>query len=213
MHLTRRTALTGLAVGSALIRPALAQAAPLQETPEQILGPFYPLRRGADSDADLTMVDGRSARALGDAIEVSGRVLTVKGEPVEGAMLELWQANAAGRYAHGSDPNTTAPLDPNFQGYAKLRTDRTGAFRFVTVKPGAYPIGGGRSRTPHIHFDISGQTDRLATQMYFPNEALNETDIVRKDLGRMAGLATARDDGKTADGRRRLVWDIVLTNG
>jgi protocatechuate 3,4-dioxygenase beta subunit len=214
MLVTRRAALAQIAAGSALTGTALfAQDTALPETPEQIVGPFYPLRRPADSDADLTLIRGRHARAAGEVLEVTGRVLTRSGGPVPGALVEIWQANAAGRYAHASDPNIAAPLDPNFQGFARIRADRLGRYRFVTVKPGAYPIGGGRFRTPHVHLDVSGRTDRLATQMYFPGEPLNDADLIRSELGALAAAATARAEGTTADGRKRFVWDIVLNAG
>lgn len=214
MLLTRRAAILQIAVGSTLSgSAAFAQGGGLPETPGQIAGPFYPISRLAEEDADLTMVRGRPARALGEVVEVSGRVLSVTGIPVPGAVLEIWQANAAGRYAHASDPNTAAALDPNFQGYARIRTDRLGRYRFTTVRPGAYPISGGRARTPHIHVDVIGRTDRLVTQMYFPGEALNASDLLFQDLGRAAVAATARAEGSTADGRPRLIWDVVLATG
>ena len=101
----------------ALGGPALAlQArAPTAESP---MGPFYPLNRLAENDADLTRLAGRPARAQGEVIELTGRVLDLRGNPIAGARLELWQANAAGRYMHEADP-ATAPLDPDFQGFAR----------------------------------------------------------------------------------------------
>ncbi|HEY0596261.1 hypothetical protein [Sphingopyxis sp.] len=94
-------------------------------------------------------------------------MMDVAGRPVPHARLEIWQANAAGRYAHPSDDNT-APLDPDFQGYASLRADAAGEYRIVTVKPGAYPGGRRGMRAPHIHFDLSGRIDRLVAQCIFP---------------------------------------------
>ncbi len=99
-----------------------------------------------------------------------GRVLNAGGEPVSGARIEIWQANAHGRYAHPADDNP-APLDPNFQGYAKLLTDADGRYRFKTIKPSAYPAGA-FMRPAHIHFDVTGKLDRLVTQMYFPDDPL-----------------------------------------
>lgn len=215
MVLTRRAALAQIAAGSAFAGTALsAQPRPLPETPEQNVGPFYPMRRPADADADLTMIRGRRGRATGEVIEVTGRVLSVQGAPVAGVSLELWQANAAGRYAHPGDTNAAAPLDPNFQGFARLITDRQGRYRFVTVKPGAYPVGAGRFRTRHIHVDVAGRINRLMTQMYFPGDPLNGADMLLRQLNPSeAGAVTARADGATADGRPRLVWDIVLQAG
>jgi protocatechuate 3,4-dioxygenase beta subunit len=133
------------------------------------------------------------------------------GRPVPGARLEIWQANAAGRYSHPSDTNS-APLDPNFQGYALLATDAGGGYRFVTVKPGGYPGGHRGMRTPHIHFDVSGQVDRLIAQMYFPDEPLNATDaLLRAPLSPEAAIARAAGRGES--GVQRYRWDIVLRTG
>jgi protocatechuate 3,4-dioxygenase beta subunit len=89
-----------------------------------------------------------------------GRVLDPKGTPVKGARIEIWQANAAGRYAHVAD-TSPAPLDPNFEGFAVVQTDSEGRYRFKTIKPAAYPIGaGGPMRPPHIHFDVLGKYSR-----------------------------------------------------
>ena len=98
------------------------------------------------------------------------------GNPVSGAKLELWQCNAAGRYAHPNDV-ATAPLDPDFQGFAAISSGRQGEWRITTIKPAGYesPIG---HRTPHIHFDVSGKTHRLITQMYFPGDPLLTLDPI-----------------------------------
>jgi protocatechuate 3,4-dioxygenase beta subunit len=156
------------------VKLALAQSA-LKRTPDQILGPFYPVSKTPDLAGDLTQVAGRSGRAEGQVLNVMGRVLNIKGEPVRGAKLEVWQANAHGRYTHPADTNT-APLDPNFDGFALLKTDAEGRYKFKTIKPGAYPTGSNTIRPPHIHFRLSGHEDELVTQMYFEGEALNEQD-------------------------------------
>ena len=96
-----------------------------------------------------------------------GRVMNLRGQPVAGVKLEIWQANAAGKYTHPNDLNP-APVDPNFEGYATVVTDSEGRYRFKTVRPGAYPVVADYIRPPHIHFDITGQVNRLITQMYFP---------------------------------------------
>ena len=152
---------------------AAAEAA-LQRTPGQILGPFYPVGELPQS-ADLTTVPGRSGRAEGQVLNVMGRVLNLSGEPVRNARIEVWQANANGRYSHPSDTNP-APLDPNFEGAALLTTDPEGRYRFKTIKPAAYPAGPNRFRPAHIHFQVSGRQDRLVTQMYFENDPYNDTD-------------------------------------
>src|SRR4029077_12386445 len=105
-------------------------------TPENVLGPFYPVIRSMEKDADLTTIRGHKRPAAGKIIHPMGRVFDLKGEPVKGARVEIWQANTHGRYAHPSDPNP-APLDPNFQGYAVQTTDKEGRYRFKTIKPGS----------------------------------------------------------------------------
>lgn len=164
-----------LVQGTATFATAAA-AKPLGFTQPLTMGPFYPLTKPAEQDNDLTRVRGHKHRARGEVAEVSGRILNIGGDPVPGALIEIWQANAAGRYFHPSDKNT-AFLDPGFQGYANLRADRAGAYRYVTIKQGAYP-GPGGMRTPHIHLDVDGRVDRLVTQMFFPGEPLNANDVV-----------------------------------
>ncbi|HYN47053.1 MAG TPA: protocatechuate 3,4-dioxygenase [Allosphingosinicella sp.] len=202
----RRFTQGGLAsAGLLLSGPALALQA-REPTAESPLGPFYPVNRLAENDIDLTRLAGRSERALGDVIEISGRVLDMRGNPIEGAVLELWQANAAGRYMHESDI-ATAPLDPNFQGYATLRTDAAGDWRIVTIKPGGYdsPIG---QRTPHIHFMMQGRSHRNVAQMYFAEEGpANALDRLYRDLGEAARTSIATRD--PAD-RAKYRWDIVM---
>ena len=162
----RRVLQMALALGavslSGAVPLALAQDAAVPRTrgpmptPDQILGPFYPVRKPIDGGTDLTRLKGKSGPASGELIYVMGRVINMKGEPVAGAQLEVWQANGAGRYTHPSDWNS-APLDPNFEGYATVTADSEGRYRFKTIKPGAYPVGGNWVRPPHIHFDVKGQ--------------------------------------------------------
>jgi protocatechuate 3,4-dioxygenase beta subunit len=212
MFLSRRQLLGHLA-GAAVVAPGYARSVGerLEPTPQEIVGPFYPIAQPADSDADLTLVAGRTGRAAGQIIEVSGRVIDLAGRPVPNARLEIWQANAAGRYAHPSDDNS-APLDPNFQGYTRLSTDTDGEYRIVTVKPGAYPGGRRGMRTPHIHFDLSGRVDRLVAQMYFPDEPLNAADALLSANIRPA-MVIAAAAGVTASGISRYRWDMVVRSG
>jgi protocatechuate 3,4-dioxygenase beta subunit len=156
------------------VKLALAQSA-RGRTPDQILGLFYPVGKTPDPAGDLTHLPGRPGRAEGQVLNVMGRVLNIKGEPVPGAKLEAWQANTHGRYTHPADANP-APLDPNFEGFAVLKSDAEGRYQFKTIKPGAYPAGPGIVRPPHIHFRLSGHDDELVTQMYFDGEPLNEQD-------------------------------------
>ena len=148
-----------LALASAVPTKFAFAQVPAQRTPDQILGPFYPLTP-LPQDADLTRVAGRPGRAQGQVLNVMGRVLNLKGEPVRNAKVEIWQANAHGRYTHPSDHNP-APLDPNFEGGATLSSDLDGRYRFMTIKPAAYPAGPNRMRPAHIHFQVSGRQDRL----------------------------------------------------
>jgi protocatechuate 3,4-dioxygenase beta subunit len=156
------------------VKRALAQS-PVRRTPDQILGPFYPVGKMPDAAGDLTHLPGKPGRAAGQVINLMGRVLTIKGEPVHDAKLEIWQANAAGRYTHSADANP-APLDPNFEGFAVLKTDAEGRYKLKTVMPGAYPAGPTLVRPPHIHIQLTGQVDKLTTQLYFEGEALNDKD-------------------------------------
>ena len=175
-------------------------------TAESPMGPFFPLTVPADSDADLTMLKGHSKRALGQVIEITGRVFDQKGNAIPGARLDLWQANSAGRYAHPADP-ATAPLDPDFQGFASIVTDADGAWRIVTVKPAGYdsPIG---HRPPHIHFDVRGKSHRNVAQLYFPEDAEgNAKDTLYKALGAGAGTSLAVRNSGDPD---KYAWDIVL---
>jgi protocatechuate 3,4-dioxygenase beta subunit len=114
-------------------------------------------------------------------IQVSGRLLDEDGSPLAGAVVELWQANAAGKYVHDMDQHP-APIDPNFTGEGRLITNEEGEYSFFSIKPGAYPVleSGWWWRPPHIHFSIVGMSwmDRYVTQIFFPGEPLNETDLL-----------------------------------
>lgn len=214
-------------LGAAVAVGGLAAATPLQRalaaaatfTPMQTMGPFYPITRPLDTDADLTVVQGQSGRAEGKIVHLMGRVLDDSGAPVRGAKIELWQCNSHGRYAHPADVNP-APLDPNFQGFGVQTTNAEGEYRFKTIKPAAYPIGPMNPdaiRTPHIHFDISGANTRLVTQMYFPGELENEADIIFGDLTADERIATTANIlPPTADMESDSLvarWDIVLLAG
>lgn len=191
-----------------------APARALTPTSDQELGPFYPVRHLADTDADLTRIRGINGTARGTTMNVVGRVLDMKGNGVPNSTIEIWQANAGGRYRHSGDTNTSIPIDPHFQGFAVLRTDRRGNFKFRTVKPGAYPIGGGRWRTPHIHFDVAGVNERIVTQMYFPGEKLNDTDSVLATAESKPTVMSRQIAPLSGDPQAlTYAWDIVLVNG
>ena len=157
---------------------SFAKALALIPTPDETEGPFYPVKDQNDKDADLTQIEGHTSVAHGQYIIVSGQIQDVTGHPIANAVLDIWQADANGRYRHPRDPNK-AHLDENFQGWALIQTDDNGVFRFKTVMPGAYPASGTWIRPPHIHLKISKQGYRaLTTQMYFPGEKLNKTDLL-----------------------------------
>ena len=212
--LTASAALTGAAMAGVL-SPVFAQQSRLRPTNEQVMGPFFPMTLPVDQDADLTVIAGKNGRALGQIVYVSGRVTNVRGEPVANAELEIWQANAAGRYSHPGD-NGPALIDPNFEGFAKIRTGVDGNYSFKTVKPAPYPTGiDGWSRPPHIHFEIKGRASRLVTQMYFAGEALNEKDKLYASSGGKETL-TARygaPSGKQERDALVALWDVVLISG
>jgi protocatechuate 3,4-dioxygenase beta subunit len=206
MSLTRRTILASAGAGAMLGACARAAEA-LPETPSETEGPFFPVDTAIERDADLTRLAGRSERAAGQIIEVRGRLVDAAGAPIANAQIELWQANAAGRYAHPRD-TSSAPLDPNFQGYALLRTGADGAFSIASIKPGAYGAGG-QMRTPHLHWKFAAGARRLTTQMYFPGEALNDSDmLIRRQRDARALIA---EGGAAAEqGALGFDWTVVL---
>ena len=214
MRMSRR-GLLGLSGVAMLGAAGRSPAADLGRTPAQTLGPFYPIEKPLDRDADLTLIRGRKQRAAGQVIHVLGRVLDARGNPVSGARIEIWQANAHGRYTHPNDRNPQ-PLDPNFEGYANLETDAEGRYRFKTIKPGGYPAGAGASRPPHIHFDVKGRLSRLVTQMYFAGEPLDDDAIFMATSREFRQLLVADVGKPTADLEPDSLlarWDIVLERG
>lgn len=166
-------------------KPAAADNCPV--TPEQDLGPFYPIIQGEDEDVDLTMIKGHTERAAGEVILVRGRILDEECVPIPNALVEIWSANTHGRYHHERD-TSAKPLDPNFQGWGEVLTNAAGEYGFKTIKPGAYAIGANVDdpslwRTPHIHYKVTCRGYHgLITQMYFNNEKLNDTDGVLAEL-------------------------------
>ncbi len=131
-------------------------------------------------EADLTRIAPGRPRASGDAIVVTGRILDEDRRPVRRSVLEIWNANTRGRYSHIRDLANPAPLDPNFYGFGRATTDDDGVYRIRTIKPGPYIARTdiGWWRPPHVHFSLLGGGVRLVTQMYFPNEPLNEKDYI-----------------------------------
>lgn len=211
MIVNRRTLVTGAA--AALVGASAVKSQIRSITSSQDLGPFYPIQRPTDHDWDLTRVKGASGIAAGQPIQVLGRIVDRQGNPIRGATVELWQANAVGRYAHPGDSANPAALDPNFQGFARLATDGGGEFKFRSIKPAAYdtPIG---MRTPHIHFSIDGHRERLVTQMYFPGEALNAEDALLKAAQPRESVIAEAIDRLSGDPEALAYrWTVVLAVG
>jgi protocatechuate 3,4-dioxygenase beta subunit len=151
----------------------------LPQSLSELTGPVFGHERVAASDADLTRQ--HSGEPVGERIVVAGRVLDEDGKAVPHTLIELWQANAAGRYQHKNDQHE-APLDPNFTGTGRTITDAEGKYRFTTIRPGAYPWRNHPNawRPAHIHFSLFGHAfaTRLVTQMYFPGDPLLEFDPI-----------------------------------
>jgi protocatechuate 3,4-dioxygenase beta subunit len=193
-------AVTGSALGGAL-----------GATPANPEGPFYPKHQQADRDMDLTMIEGHDECAEGTVIEVKGRVLDENGQPVEGALVDIWQANTHGRYHHEDDPSE-APRDPNFQGWGIVKTDAEGRYSFKTIKPGAYPVDEGWWRPPHIHYKVSRRGyHELTTQMYFDGDPLNDDDALLNDVAeneRDRLLVAFDTEGRVPVGN----FDVILKN-
>lgn len=180
--ISRRKIITGSAGIAAGAVAGSLLAKPAGPTPANPEGPFYPKHKQIDKDTDLTLIEGRTERAEGQVIQVTGQVLDENGQPVEGALVDIWQANANGRYHHEDDPSS-APVDPNFQGWGMVKTDAQGRYSFTTIKPAAYHVEGDWSRPPHIHFKVSRRGyHELTTQMYFAGESLNESDRLLRSV-------------------------------
>ncbi len=182
----------------------------------ELSAPCFGTQEVDPSEADLTSSQG--GQALGERILVVGRVLDGAGRPVVGQLVEIWQANSAGRYAHAGDQHP-APLDPNFTGVGRCRTGADGSYRFTTIKPGPYPWRNHLNawRPAHIHFSLFGTafTQRLVTQMYFPADPLHDLDPIFRSVvdptARDRLLAAYDHDLTEPEWATGYRWDIVLT--
>jgi protocatechuate 3,4-dioxygenase beta subunit len=161
-----------------------APSKPLIELPltlSELTGPGPAISAITAEDADLTTNAGTGSEAIGQRIIVTGQVLDDRGRPIPKTLLEIWQANAAGRYLHKQD-QWPGPLDPNFLGMGRCLTNDEGVYRFLTVRPGAYPWKNHPNawRPAHIHFSVFGPAtvSRLVTQMYFPDDPLLRLDPI-----------------------------------
>ena len=169
--LSRRAMLASAAI-AAVARPTAALAQPVP-TPRQTTGPYYPVDWSGDADADLVRVTGAAARAQGVVTHLRGRVLDAAGRPLAGAMVEIWQCDAFGRYHHPRD--RPDGRDAGFQGRGRVQAAADGSYAFRTIRPVAYP-----GRTPHIHAAVlrPGGSQALVTQFYLADEAANANDWI-----------------------------------
>jgi len=175
-----------------------------RQTPSQTIGPFF---RPALIEAASDNLINEGTR--GERVTIEGRMVDGDGAPVVDAMVEIWQANAEGKYDHLDDDQEKL-VDPNFHGYGRSGTDTTGTFRFRTIKPGALPDGKGGLQAPHINVSIfaRGLLKRLVTRIYFPDEPLNESDVLLKVVSpeRRSTLIAKWSDVSS----RKLQFDVVL---
>jgi protocatechuate 3,4-dioxygenase beta subunit len=187
----------------------------IPQTLSEITGPVYPYGAIGPLDHDLT--EQHASPPIGQRIIVEGRVTDESGRPVPETLVEIWQANAAGRYAHRVDTHH-APLDPGFSGAGRTVTDREGRYRFVTIKPGAYPWQNHHNawRPAHIHFSLFGEAflTRLVTQMYFPDDELQAFDPILNAIAdanaRQRLVASFSLDSSVPNEALAFHWNIVL---
>lgn len=182
----------------------------LRRTPDQILGPFYPIHRTPDATGDLT--DG--GRAQGLVLLLAGTINRLNGTPIENAEVQIWQANSHGRYRHHGDASDV-PLDPHFDGFAVATTGPDGRYAFTTIKPVPYQTSPTTWRPAHIHFRVTTKLEQFVTQMYFEADPYNATDPFLRSARRPEALTMPLlppAPGQAPDSRR-VVFDIVLATG
>ena len=201
---------------SSLLRHPTKDPEPADPEAVELLGPVFGHSDVDPLEADLTIQAG--GEPVGERMVVTGRVLDGDGRPVRRQLVEVWQANAGGRYAHQRDQHPAA-LDPNFAGVGRCLTDDDGHYRFTTIKPGPYPWRNHRNawRPAHIHFSVFGTefTQRLITQMYFPHDPLFALDPIYQSVTDQAArdrlVATYDHDVTTHEWATGYRWDLVLT--
>src|SRR5579871_5619657 len=200
---------------STLLRTPRRPLIQIPHTLSEVTGPLFGHNPIGETDNDLTRQ--HPGEPLGERIVVTGRVLDEDGRPVRSTLVEIWQANAAGRYIHKVDQHP-APLDPNFTGAGRCLTDDEGRYEFVTIKPGAYPWRNHQNawRPAHIHFSVFGPEigSRLVTQMYFPGDPLMPIDPILSSIpdpkARERLVAAFDLDTTEPEWALGYRWDIVL---
>ena len=207
-HFLKSLAFVGTAGAFFNVRGAFAQE--LVRTPPQTEGPYYPIQLPLDQDNDLLIVNDNITPAVGEIVQLSGRVLTPSGNPVRNATVEIWQADNTGAYLHPRSMGYNT-RDVNFQGYGRFETASTGEYSFRTIKPGLYT-----GRTRHIHFKVrsAGRQD-LTTQCYFQGEPRNESDNVlrgiRNERERNSVIVALAPIAGSTVGASTARFDIVLS--
>lgn len=201
---------------STILRGPTKPLVPLKPALKNLLAPVYGHEIVGEFDHDLTRNARQNGEPIGERIVVTGRVTDEDGRPVRNTLVEIWQANAAGRYVHKVDQHD-APLDPNFLGAGRCMTDNEGRYTFVSIKPGAYPWGNHPNawRPNHIHLSLFGQyfASRLVTQMYFPGDPLLALDPIYQgtpEKARERLVAQFSLDVTRPDVALGYVFDIVL---
>jgi protocatechuate 3,4-dioxygenase, beta subunit len=176
---SRRMFLASAAVAVPLFTVKGAFADELVKTPKQTEGPFYPNKLPLDTDNDLLIVNDTITPAVGEITHLTGKILDAKGNPLKGAIVEIWQCDAKGVYLHTSDSGQKKDVqDKNFQGFGRFTTASTGEYYFRTIKPVPYP-----GRTPHIHVKVKmGRKELLTTQCYIKGHAGNDRDGIYRGV-------------------------------
>lgn len=175
----------------------------LQATTSQTVGPYFSI-----GFTRLKKTDLAGPRVSGERVTIAGRVLDADGKGVPDAVLEIWQANSQGKYAHPEDTQNKT-LEPGFQGYGRIPTDENGKYSFTTIKPGPVPGPEGKLQAPHFAVSVfcRGLLRRLVTRIYFPNEAANASDYI---LTLVEPARRATLIAKTTTGQSALEWNVIL---
>ena len=202
---------------SSMKRAPLKRLVPMKQTLSEITGPLFGHEAVQPGDDDLTRNAGNGGEAIGERLIIVGRVLDEDERPVPNTLVEIWQANSAGRYQHESDQHN-APLDPNFIGAGRCMTNDNGEYRFLTIRPGAYPWLNHPNawRPAHIHLSLFGPSlvTRLVTQLFFPGDPLIPLDPILNSIptkgGRQRLIASYAHDVTEPEWALGYRFDIVL---